>query len=302
VGEGVPIRWPPPESHGYDRPSGGPSPGHRTSPPGVSLPSRVLAEPGSGSSVSRSPPALGAFAPGSGVFPGPASRGSEEHRGPLLGLAPLQGFQPTAPAGPKTGSSRGVLRPDDDRTSAGPAHPGLPHPAPSGLRVSTLPPACSLRTLPIRGSAPSLGFTLQGLAPSGRPRPFPDPCPPAVSRLSLPSPLRTRRSGGPPRLQGFAPTGEPRPSGSSWLPSGPLPSWVAVPSEALVPPRWSRLPGSSPPALSRPESRRHSGHRRSRVSLAARSGGLSRVHRLPWGLPPRPALGSPPKGLAVEQR
>jgi hypothetical protein len=194
-------------------------------------------------------------------------RRSEEHRGLSWASAPLQGFQPVGPAGPKAGSSHGVYRPYDGRTNTDPDHPGLPHPAPSGLRVSTLPPACSPRPLPIRRSAPSLGFTLQGFAPPGRPCSFPSPCPLAVPRLSLPSPLRTRRSGGPSRLQGFPPAGEPCPSGGSWLPSGPLPSWVAVPSGALAPPRWSRLPGPSPLALSRPGNRRLPGRRRSRVSL-----------------------------------
>jgi hypothetical protein len=164
----------------------------------------------------------------------------------------------------------------------------------SGFETPT--PVCSPRTLPARRPTPPLGFTLQGFSPSDRPRPLPDPYPHAVSRLSLPSPLRTRRSGAPPRLQGFSPTGEPCSSGGSKLPSEPLPSWVATPSEALAPSRWNRLPGSSPLALSRPAGRSQPDVDAPGCQSATGSGELSRARRLPWGLPPRPAVGSPPGG------
>jgi hypothetical protein len=239
---------------------------------------------------------LSRWAPGS--FPVRPHRHSEERRRPLLGFGlptgfptghsdrpvsgpvpPLGFFAPTTVSHTRIRSTRACL---------------TRHLPTSGFE--TLTPVCSPRALPVRRPAPPLGFTLQGFAPSSRPRPFPGPYPHAVSRLSLPSPLRTRRSGAPPRLQGFTPTGEPCSSGGSKLPSEPLPSWVATPSEALAPPRWSRLPGPSPLALSHPAGRSQPDGGAPGSRSAARSGELSRARRLPWGLSPRPALRLPPGG------
>jgi hypothetical protein len=106
------------------------------------------------------------------------------------------------------------------------------------------------RALPLRSAAPVTG-----------------PLPSCRFRLSLPSPLRTRRSGAPPRLQSIPPIGGPYPSGGSWPPSGPMPSWVASPSEALAPPRWNRLPGSSPHVLRDQRTPKRPRPLHSRVSL-----------------------------------
>jgi hypothetical protein len=134
---------------------------------------------------------------------------------------------------------------------ADPAHPGLPHPAPSDHSVFTLSPACSLRAAPTRGLDAVLGVHPSGLVTSRSGAPVTGPLPSCRFRHSLPSPLRTRRSGGPPRLQGLVPTERPYPSGRSSLPSGPWPSWVTALLEALAPRRRPRLPGTSPHALSR---------------------------------------------------
>ena len=87
--------------------------------------------------------------------------------GPLLGLGtPFRvSNRPFRPSRSRNGSSLEVRSPTTT-TLADPAHPGLPHPAPSGLRVSTLSPVCSLRTIPVLGPVPPMGFTLQGLLSS----------------------------------------------------------------------------------------------------------------------------------------
>jgi hypothetical protein len=142
-----------------------PSPGHgppllgSTCPPEWS-PSRV-----SELLVARAPPCpRRASALGSGVFPGPATRSSEERRALSWASAPLQGFLPVAPAGPSPGRLLpwGSL-PLRRHPRADPVHPGLPHPAPSGLRVSTLSPACSLRTAPTRRLDAACGVHPSGL-------------------------------------------------------------------------------------------------------------------------------------------
>jgi hypothetical protein len=96
---------------------------------------------------------------------------------------------------------------------------------------------------------PSMGFTLQGLslrpgAPVSRPL------------LSCRFSALPAFSSEDEKVGSSAATSEPcsgRRTGSfggSNPPSEPRPSWVASPSEALASPRWHRLPGTSPHALS----------------------------------------------------
>jgi hypothetical protein len=158
--------------------------GSRTSPHEVGLSLREIAEPGSELLVARSPHALHARTrrtPGS--FPIRLSRRSEELRALSWTSAPLQGFRPVAPADPSPGRLlpwgfcplRRISRAD-------PVHPGLPHPAPSDLGVwippRRLAPCARFRS---EDRTPSLGFTLQGLIPSGQPHPFPGRFPHVVS-------------------------------------------------------------------------------------------------------------------------
>jgi len=136
-------------------------------------------------------------------FPGP-------RRTALLGFRPLR----HSPA-PLPRRSEFVQAPLPDRAndrlmdaSAGPVHPGFPHPGtfrPQGL--STLSTVCSLRRLakPV-GSAASLGFSLQGLAPPG-PR-----CP---SRgLASPAVPRPHPQAEPARLQRIVQTPAALPAGA----------------------------------------------------------------------------------------
>jgi hypothetical protein len=172
--------------------------------------------------------------------------------GPLMGFGSPAGFPTGRSCRPVSGPTppMGFIAPTTTpRTD--PVHPGLPHPAPSGLRVSTLSPACSLRAAPTRGSDAVRGVHPSGLDTFRPAAPVSRPWSSCRFRFSLPSPLRTRRSGAPPRLQDVTPVRRPFPSGRSCLPSGPRPSWVSVPFEALAPPRWSRLPGISPRVLPR---------------------------------------------------
>jgi hypothetical protein len=154
-----------------------PSPGHEPPLLGLACPPEWSPSRVSELLVARAPPCpRRANALGSGVFPGPATRRSEEHRALSWASAPLQGFRPVAPADPSPGrllpwgSSPLRRRPRTD-----PVHPGLPHPAPSGLRVSTLTPACSLRATPtrrlyaVRGVHPSGLDTFRPAAPVSRP-------------------------------------------------------------------------------------------------------------------------------------
>jgi hypothetical protein len=127
--------------------------------------------------------------------------------------------RPLRPTRFRIGSSREVRSPTTT-TPADPVHPGLPHPAPSGLRVSD--PLAGL--LPASAPDPRIGCRPWGspyrACPSDQPYPSPGRCSHAVSRLSLPSPLRTRRSGAPPRLQSLAPAEGPTlPGGRTPLPS-----------------------------------------------------------------------------------
>jgi hypothetical protein len=265
--------------------------GSRTSPHGVGLPSRGLTGPGSGILVARSPHALGARTRlDSGVFPGPASR-APKSTGPLLGLGPPTGF-PTGRSGrPVAGSAPPMeFVPLRRRARAGPAHPGLPHPAPSGLRVSTLSPACSLLALPVRGPEPPMGFTLQGL--SLRPAaPVSGPLPSCRFRPSLPSPLRTRRSGVPPRLQDVPPAEEPPfPGGRAPLPRrNPRGS----PSSSKLSPRRDG-PGFPGPPLMRFPVGGHRGDRRRRRSRVSIVGEVRRT----LASPPAPlrSAASPARG------
>jgi hypothetical protein len=69
--------------------------------------------------------------------------------GPLMGFGSLSGFPTDRSGRPVSGSTppMGFIAPTTTpRTD--PVHPGLPHPAPSDLRVSTLSSACSLRAAP----------------------------------------------------------------------------------------------------------------------------------------------------------
>ena len=211
------------------------------------------------------------------------SRHSEEFRALSWTSAPLQGFQPVAPADPSPGrllpwGSSPLRR----RSIAGPVHPGLPHPAPSDLRVwipsRRLAPCARIRS---EDRTPSLGFTLQGLCTLQPAAPVSGPWPSCRFRLTRPSPLRTKRSSDPPRLQDFAPAEEPSPSGRSNLPSGPCPR--GSPSSPKLWPHRAGPGFPGPPLMcflvGSGRSRRRRRH--SRVSGAARSGELSRVHRLP---------------------
>jgi len=274
----------PPESRGNGRSSGVPSPGLRTSPPGVRLPSRVLAEPGSGSSASRSPPALRALARGSGVFPGPAYPGLRGAPGPLLGFGPPPGFSTDRSGRPVPGPAppMGFFRPYDDLTPAGPDHPGFA--APGTFRPQGFDPLAGF--LPADAADPKTGAA-PGVHPSG-------PCslrPAALVSEPLPS---CRFS----VLPAFS--SEDEKVGSAAAAPGLSSDRRAAPFRGVVPPfRACALLGclplrSSGPAAMEPASRllpscafptgrpKPSGRRRSRVSLG------SEVRR---------ALTSPPASL-----
>jgi hypothetical protein len=162
----------------------GPVTGTRTSPRGVGLSFREIAEPGSEPLVARSPLDLHARTrrpPGS--FPKRLALRSEELRALSWTSAPLQGFRPVAPADPYPDRLLPWgFCPLRRFSIAGPVHPGLPHPAPSDLRVwipsRRLAPCARYRS---EDRTPPLGFTLQGFVPSGQPHPFPGRCPHAVS-------------------------------------------------------------------------------------------------------------------------
>jgi hypothetical protein len=203
--------------------------------------------------------------------------------GPLMGFGSPTGFPTSRSGRPVSGPTppMGFSAPTTN-TARRSGQPGFASPGTFRPQGSTLTPACSLRTASIRGSNAVPGVHPSGLDTLRPAAPVTGPLPSCRFRFSLPYPLRTIRSGAPPRLQDVTPAAGPSPSGRSCLPSGPRPSWVSV-----SPPKLS--PRCDGPGFPRPplmcflvgsgRSRRRRRH--SRVSIAARSGELSPAHRLP---------------------
>ena len=198
------------------------------------------------------------FSPSTGFPTGRSGR-------PVSGSTPPMGFfAPTTIPARRSGS------------------PGLASPGtfrPQGL--DTLSSVCSLLTDPILGSDTVPGVHPSGLfySPASRTR-FR-----AVALMSFPAhpsfSSEDEKVGSSAQLQDFAPTEKPFPSGRSCLPSGPCPR--GSPSSPKLWPHRAGPGFPDPPLMcflvvsGRGRRRR----RHSRVSGAARSGGLSRVHRLP---------------------
>ncbi len=203
--------------------------------------------------------------------------------GPLVNFGPSTGF-PTGHSGrPVSGSTppMGFFAPTTNSARRS-GSPGLASPGtfrPQGL--DTLSSVYSLLTDPILGSDTVLGVHPSGLCTFRPAAPVSGPWSSCRFRPTRPFPLRTKRSSGPPRLQDFAPTEKPFPSGRSSLPSGPCPR--GSPSSPKLWPLRAEPGFPGPPLMcflaGSGRSRRRRRH--SRVSGAARFGGLSRVHRLP---------------------
>jgi hypothetical protein len=282
VSEGDRSGVPPSEScEATDRPI--PVAGSRTSPHEVGLPFREIAEPGSGLLVARAPPALCARTrrtPGSFPVRLPETPKSS---GPSHGLRPLYRVSDRSlrPTRLRVDSSHGVLRPYDDFRSQ--------------IRFTR---ACLTRHLPASG----FGYPLAGLLPAhgsdpeiGH-RPWGSPfrasyLPASRTRyravVLMPFPAHPSFSsedekvGSSAATPGLCSNRKAVPFREVVPPFRAVPSWVSTLSEALAPRAGSGFP--DPPLMcflvGSGRSRRRRRH--SRVSNAARSGGLSRVHRLP---------------------
>jgi hypothetical protein len=209
--------------------------------------------PGSGTSVSRSPRALHANAPGFGVFPGPATRRSEERRGLSWASAPYRvSDRSLRPTRRRAGSSLGVSPPTTTPRAQ--------------VRFTR---ACLTRHLPASGFRPSRRLPpCERCRPESRRRPWGSPYRaliPSIGRARfralalLPFPVlpafssEVEKVGSSAATPGLCSDRRAARSGGSYPPSRTMPSWGCLPSEALAPPRWSRLPGPSPPALHRHE-------------------------------------------------
>jgi hypothetical protein len=208
--------------------------------------------------------------------------GSEEH-GPSHGLRPPYRVSDRSlrPTRLRVDSSLGVLSPTTTSAnrsgSPGFASPGTFRPQGFDPLAGLLPGA---RCRP-EGRRPPMGFTLQGtsLRPAA---PVSGPWPPCRFRLSLPSPLRTRRWEVPLRLRDIPPVEEPvLPGGRASLPGlGPRGSPVPLRSSrptAMVPASRNLPSCAFPPEVAEATDDGCTPGSRS----AARSGELSRVRRLP---------------------
>jgi len=253
VGEGADPEFP---LRSLEEATGCPIPvaGSRTSPPGVGLPSRVVTEPGERASGCPRPPLPSARErAGLRVLSRSGYPTLRRAPGPLMGFGSPTGFPTSRSGRPVSGPTppMGFFAPTTTAAHRS-GSPGLTSPGTFRPQGSTLSPVYSLRTTPIRRSDAARGVHPSGLDTFRPAAPVSRPWSSCRFRFSLPSPLRTRRSGAPPRLQDVTPVRRPFPSGRSCLPSGPRPSWVLRPLRSSRPvamvPASRNLPSCASPS------------------------------------------------------
>ena len=204
--------------------------------------------------------------------------------GPSHGLQPLYRVSDRSlrPTRLRVDSSHGVLRPYDDVRESRSGSPGLASPGtfrPQGL--DTLSSVCSLLTDPILGSDTVPGVHPSGLfySPASRTR-FR-----AVALMSFPAhpsfSSEDEKVGSSAATPGLCSSRKAVPFREVEPPFRAVPSWVSILSEAVASRVGTGFPGPPLMCFLVGSGRNRRRRRHSRVSNAARSGGLSRVHRLP---------------------